>query len=98
MRPVRCLSRTRQVFIWASFVLAVGGWGFAGWMLGALGAPAGVDGFFVYALCVAIASTVVCCQSVVMPDQARIYAVGIERGMRMAREQHAPDRHLAAVK
>lgn len=66
--------------IWASFVLAICGWGGSLWSWADHGHAAGVDPGFIFALSVGITFTITACQSIVMPDKARLYAAGHRDG------------------
>ena len=97
LRTVECLSRARLALIWGSAGAAVLGWGLALLAWKVLGHSAGVDPGFILALCVGITATIVCAQSIVMPDQARIHALGVQAGLKLREESQPPDRHLRAV-
>lgn len=72
---------SRTIVARTSLALALGGWLGALWSWLDHGAAAGVNPGFILALSVGICFTVVHCVAVVMPDSARLYALGwIDRG------------------
>lgn len=92
----------RSVVRWASLLLAVAGWGGSLWAWEVLGASAGADGGFVLCVAVAITFSIASVVCVVMPDQARIFALGYGAGMECAERRagatQPPARHLAPVR
>lgn len=85
---LRRLSTTRSVVIWASFILALCGWGGGLWSYLDHGFEAGVHPGFITALSVAITFTITCSHAIVMPDKVKLYGLGFRDGV-----QHEAARH-----
>ena len=74
------MSRARRSVLWFSSLLAVGGW------VGSLicysmhGHHAGVMPSFIAALTIGAAFTIVAAQTAILPDLARLYALGHRDG------------------
>ena len=67
--------------IYGSFVLALLGWGLAGWAWWYFGVGAGIRPSFVMGCTVAATFTMVLAATVVMPDKARMYGLGYRDGV-----------------
>ena len=80
-RSNRCVSRARSVVIWSSFVLAIAGWVASGGVWLHFGVEAGIRPSFIVALSVGITFTITCCQTIVLPDKSRIFALGYREGL-----------------
>lgn len=76
-----CVSRTRSVVIWGSFVLGACGWVGAAWSWADHGYAAGVNPGFITALAVATTFSIALAVTAVMPDKARMYAMGFRDGV-----------------
>lgn len=94
----------RTLVRWASLLLAIIGWAGALWSYLDHGVSAGVHPGFITALTVACTFSICYAVTVVMPDQARIYALGYSDGLicttcpiRKASDPEAVVRHLTSV-
>ena len=77
----RCVSRSRSVVIYGSFVLAVGGWALAGWAWWYFGVEAGIRPSFIMGCTVAATFTMTLAATIVLPSKARLYALGFKDGV-----------------
>ena len=96
-----CVSRTRRLVIYGSFVLALAGWVVSAWAWLTMGVPAGVHPVFIMALSVGIAFTATLAVTIVLPDKARMFSLGFQEGVKFATEHTAdPEprgRHLSVA-
>jgi hypothetical protein len=70
------VTRTRIVVIWASLGVAVVAWTAMLVLWAVIGSHVGHQAGFIFAAAVAATGTIVCAQTIVMPDSQRMYALG----------------------
>lgn len=87
--PVGHCSNVRRCVVSGSLALALLGWGIAAWRWVVGGDAMGGDAAFVMALNLAATFSVAFVVAVVLPDKARLYAIGFRDGARFAEEHHA---------
>ena len=83
-------SRARSLVIWSSLTLALAGWCGGAWAWIALGVAAGVHPGFILALTMACTFSVTFAITAVMPDKARLFALGFREGAEFA-DAHQPE-------
>lgn len=90
----------RRAVLRSSLLLGALGWLTMFALMWAHGEGAGVMASYVFAVTVAITGTVVAAATAVMPDQARIYALGFRDGQGITEtpEPKEPTRLLSAVR
>lgn len=91
------MSRTRRSVLWFSSLLAVGGWGGSLACYLSHGHHSGVMPSFIAALTIGAAFTIVAGQAAILPDTARLYALGHRDGQ-ATRKEVSPPRHLHSVR